>query len=63
MDYPTTAQPCDSISKAIMSLLPSSCRATAMSAARRLGTIDLEMELATQSVAQLPAIAEFRALS
>ncbi|MBX9900651.1 MAG: hypothetical protein K2Y28_07695 [Burkholderiaceae bacterium] len=45
-----------------MSLLPSPCRATALSAARRLDTIDLEMELAAQSVAQLPAIAEFRAI-
>ena len=34
-----------SISKAIVSLLPSPCRATALSAARRLDTIDLEMEL------------------
>jgi hypothetical protein len=36
---------CYSISKAIVSLLPSPCRATALSAARRLDTIDLEMEL------------------
>jgi hypothetical protein len=34
-----------SISKSIVSLLPSPCRATALSAARRLDTIDLEMEL------------------
>jgi hypothetical protein len=34
-----------SISKAIVSLLPSPCRATALSAARRPDTIDLEMEL------------------
>jgi hypothetical protein len=34
-----------SISKSIVSLLPSPCRATALSAVRRLGTIDLEMEL------------------
>ena len=33
------------ISKSIVSLLPSPCRATALSAARRLDTIDLEMEL------------------
>ena len=41
------AQACYSISKSIMSLLPSPCRATALSAARRLDTIDLEMELKT----------------
>ena len=34
----------NSISKAIVSLLPSPCRAAALSAARRLDTIDLEME-------------------
>ncbi len=34
-----------SISKAIVSLLPSPCRAIALSAARRLDTSDLEMEL------------------
>ena len=34
-----------SISKAIVSLLPSPCRATALSAARRVDTIDLEMKL------------------
>ena len=34
----------DSTSKSIVSLLPSPCRATALSAARRLDTIDLEME-------------------
>ena len=34
-----------SISKSIVPLLPSPCRATALSAARRLDTIDLEMEL------------------
>ena len=33
------------ISKSIVSLLPSPCRATALSAARRLDTIDLKMEL------------------
>ena len=38
-----------SFSKAIVSLLPSSCRATALSAARRLETIDLEMELCRQA--------------
>jgi hypothetical protein len=41
----TSAQGFYSISKSIMSLLPSPCRATALSAARRLDTIDLEMEL------------------
>ena len=34
-----------STSKSIVSLLPSPCSATALSAARRLDTIDLEMEL------------------
>jgi hypothetical protein len=34
----------DSISKSIVSLLPSPCRATALSAARRLDTFDLEKE-------------------
>jgi hypothetical protein len=38
-----------SISKSIVSLLPSSCRATALSATRRLDTIDLEMELQVSS--------------
>ena len=35
---------CNSVSKSIVSLLPSPCRALALSAARRLDTIDLEME-------------------
>lgn len=34
-----------SISNSIVALLPSPCRAKALSAACRLGTIDLEMEL------------------
>ena len=34
----------NSISISIVSLLPSPCRATALSAARRLDTIDLELE-------------------
>ena len=34
----------NSISKSIVSLLPTPCRATALSAASRLDTIDLEME-------------------
>ena len=38
-----------SISKSIVSLLPSPCRATALSATRRLDTIDLEMELLARS--------------
>ena len=36
---------CYFISKSTVSLLPSPCRATALSAARRLDTFDLEMEL------------------
>ena len=37
-----------SISNSILSLLPSPCRATALSAARRLDKIDLEMELVSR---------------
>ena len=40
-----TKQTAYSISKSIVSLLPSPCRATALSAARRLDTVDLETEL------------------
>ena len=40
---------CYSISKSIVSLSPSTCHATALSAAHRLVTIDLEMELGRNS--------------
>ena len=42
-----------SISKSTVSLLPSPCRATALSATRRLDTSDLEMESEHHAIAAI----------